>query len=785
MFSLLRPPSALCGLLVTVCALTGCGGVRQDRTISFSADGGQVGFQHGQEGLFVADKDGKELVKIFTPGKDVQATSTPLWAPNDHRLIFATARVAADQPARPLLHFREDDPAGRIHFEQAAVYTCWLRDEPREGVTPEPRELFTASCDHIGYIGANFALRWHPKGQRICYINQVSTKQHALFEYDLATKTSRRVFPAADTAKALIFDWSPTGTYLACLLAGTPGGKADGLWIRSDDEVDWWQVRESRPLARGELASTLEALKATQPAWSADGTRLAFTTDLPGKTQGEKARHFLWQVELAERRTSLLTETAFPIQGVRWHPKEQQLGYRLVSEPPVVQVATAIAQPRTLGGKRPVRAFAGWSASGGHLAYVTPDDIPLSQADNFSLLRPDPLARDAIYVATGEGNAEGRLVFSGMRATFLNWSPNEDKLSLWLTFAPTHRSLLNDLGLGLRPGDPAATLDLATGQIHWMAVNALEKAQIGHYYLLKRDYATALSWYEEAEKLRLPQKDARPDEPTERLLELLDRRQDFSFFAAHCLTKLGRTQEAAKQRTRFDEGSRALKEQLTALLNPVGAPPDATRERLLRDLGWLIALLDRLYQAEVFLSLDAVSEGRLFFEALREKGTTEERLAAAVVLAQFLLLEGKTLEYAEEVTTRIVPLLRGVWQPGERKLDANDDISDRLSLGVLVGHLTILPLQDHPFLKRLPAHAVERLLSQWQDLRKETRDEASLLVIDRTLTACYERLEKRAEAEEARRRCEANPVRARLDKAAEELPTAWLGALFAPAETGK
>ena len=66
--------------------------MREDRTITWSGQGDAVGFQHGKEGVFVADRDGGGLRKIFQPGDDVLAVSPPLWAPSGGRLLFTTAR---------------------------------------------------------------------------------------------------------------------------------------------------------------------------------------------------------------------------------------------------------------------------------------------------------------------------------------------------------------------------------------------------------------------------------------------------------------------------------------------------------------------------------------------------------------------------------------------------------------------------------------------------------------------------------------------------------------------
>src|SRR5204862_532274 len=113
---------------------------------------------------------------------------------------------------------------------------------------------------------------------------------------------------------------------------------------------------------------------------------------------------------------------------------------------------------------------------------------------------PNPDARDVVHVAGADGN-DASVAFSGMRVTFPQWSPVEEQLSLWVTFTPSHRALIAGLlRWGLPPGDPAAIFDPTTRRISWMTVNPQEKVQVGHYHLLKRDYAEAWRWYAEAER---------------------------------------------------------------------------------------------------------------------------------------------------------------------------------------------------------------------------------------------------------------------------------------------
>src|SRR5262249_3838611 len=161
--------------------------------------------------------------------------------------------------------------------QQPVVYSCWLRDEGK------PTVLFDAACDHVGYVAANLAVRWHPDGNHLLYIKQTEPGQHGLFEFDLKTKTSRSVF--ALTATALIFDWAPDKTHLVCVLGsmGNPNPN-DGIWIGKPGAVSWWHVPQSQALCQGELPSLLEQLRATRPAWTADAGRIAFVSYRPAPT---------------------------------------------------------------------------------------------------------------------------------------------------------------------------------------------------------------------------------------------------------------------------------------------------------------------------------------------------------------------------------------------------------------------------------------------------------------------------------------------------------------------
>jgi hypothetical protein len=733
--------------------LPGCGGTtREDRGVTFSAGGGQVGFQHGRQGVFVADKEGGALTKVFTPDDNVIAVGTPLWAPNDKRLIFTTARAQDQVNGSPVVTGTEEDPAGRLFVRRPAVYTCWLRDEPKGDGAPEPRELFTAQVDDVGYVAAGLAVRWHPGGDRVLYVDAVSGGQ-AVFEFDLAARKSRQLFPDTGGAGGVVFDWAPDGSHLVCLLADTPGQADDGIWVGRDG-ADWWHVAESAPLARP-FGFPLERLQPSRPAWSPDGRRFAFVTALLGQDPDEPARHVLWTADVQGRHVRQLREEKEAIRDLAWHPDGRRLGFVTGGDSGSLRVTDPEGGTATVAAR--VRSFAGWDRRGKQLAYSAPDDIaPKDEAGLCLLLFPDPLARDALWAARGDGRGGATALCSGLRTTFARWSPKDDKLSQWFTFCPTHRSVFS-LGYdwGLPRGDPAAVIDADNGQISWLAVDADEKAQVGHYHLLRRDYAGAWAWYEQAERGR----DAAAAPPGRRRLF-----RDPSFFVHYCLDKLGRPAEAAAR-------LRAFRKAAPALL-PAEDPRTTARAR--QDVRELVPLARDLYAAEVFLSLDAAEDGEAFFRrALAEARADGDRLSAAVALSQLLLLRGRADEYAVLATETLAPLVLRSWRPMALVPAEAPERWAAQPLPVAVGSLALLPLCRADLLARLSQDRLDDLAGRWAALRKRTRDDLSRLGADVILDGLYRQLRRDDQTTEARRRIGASPLRGQHPLTAEDIKKAY------------
>jgi Tol biopolymer transport system component len=731
--------------------LAGCSpGVRQDRTIAWTAEGQAVGLQHDEEGIFVADKDGGQLVKIFQPTPDVLVTSPPLWSPTDKRLIFTTAKDPNSQPAQPTPQIAlEFNPDGDVFGQRPIVYTCWLREAPQADETVQPVPLFEARCDHPGYVAANLAVRWHPRGTSVLNLKQTDGDQHGLFEYDLATKTSRQVFP--DTAEALLFDWTPDGSHLVCVAGNLRSkGQASGIWIGQPEGTTWWQVPHSTAIVEGHVASLIEQLRAALPVWTRDGARFAFAVRNAATAQGDADQCSLWHGALATQQVQRVAEGPESFRDLHWAPDGTRLGLVRGQDAGSLQMVGLDGNVVITRIKQPIRRFAGWNAAGDQLAYVVPELACPKASETWALLlTPDPMPRDRVYVAPGTANEAGHEVFSGMRVTFPKWSPKENKLSVWFTFSPTHRYLVSRLmGGGLPHGDPAAVFDVTTKQVNWMTVNAFEKAQVGHYHLLKRQFEEACRWYREAEATLKPPR--QPADPVQEARALLARR-DFTFFEYYCLVKLGRPEEARGKLEKFQvhflrvlEAAREAQRVAGGQAAPVEIAMQGNR------------VLRAFYEAEAFLSLDAAKDARAFFQnELATAKTEEDRLSNGLALSQLLLLAKEHEAYADLATATLRPLLVKLVQA----TPAGNQVPFAVTIGANALTDPLLPMYAPDFVATLSADQVQRLIPRWVAFRDQAPDDTARLTADLFLEAAYRHLGKAKELRETTARIQANPAR--------------------------
>ena len=758
-FSLLT----LTGWLVLPFLMGGCGEqVREDRTITFSDDGKAAGFQHGSEGVFVTNSQTGALEKVFQPDEYTLATSTPLWSPGEKRMLFTTAVARHTDPDAPppgpVAAIPWDiAPQGRTFRQQPIRYTCWLRTETADADTSKPVALFEADCLHTGYVAANLAVRWHPGGQKVLYVKQIGEHHHGVFEFDIETHESRRVFPHA--ASAVIFDYSPDGKYLVCLAAANEEPPSrHGMWISETDGENWWRVPHTAIGRDQNGLVSIEKLRAARPVWSGQAAQFAFIT---ASTQSKNQTEFVLYVGDAESREvrPLLTSTE-PLAQLHWAPDGERLGIVTGEQSPSLQFVALDGTQSLPINDRPVRKFAGWNAVGDRLAYVVPETFSRMLEDSYWAMAfiPQPLARDVIYLAPGDGSATGDAVFSGMQVTFPHWSPTEQKLSVWFTFTPTYRSLLSEfLRWGLQSGDPAAIFDVETGDIEWMTVNAAEKAQVGHYHLLQKDYIAALKWYEQA-AAELP-----PDIPPESdsMFRPFVGLQNFAFFHYYCLDKLGRADEAEAKLAEFERTFFPLAAEIPETATPEEQQLVADQNQFLDAQTPMPRLLRNLYMAEVFLSLEAAADAEAFFRAALETAPHENaQLADAIALSQILLVHQKTAEYADFATNTLAPLVKQTFRFEQYGPAAEDS-----ALLLLPEHLAVtslVPMFSDEFVAGLAPEQVGALVPKWEALREQSDHDTAKLGCDLFLQAAYQRLDRPADQRRVEQDLAKNPQRDKL-----------------------
>lgn len=798
-------------LCVLTASFIGCGSrsVEEDRSITWSPDGKGVAFQHGESGVFIVGDDG-ELLKIHEPEEGELAASSPLWAPSAESVIFTTARTLSEDSDRPIGSWAAS-PAGRRFQKRMVVYTCWLRDASSEGKATKPHPLFEATVDHVGYVAANLAVRWRPDGRQIWFIQQVNESEHGIFAYDLKNKTSSRVTSLG--AAALLFDWSPDGEYLGCMLSErADDGDGENVSVlvqrwggKKEPDDKWWVVPGT--VKQSHVTWGLASLMANKPVWAPTGGRFAMAasqvatanwekvpvaadesataepatsepaTDEPATSATdepatESVENFVRVADASRKQVTNVWSSKHAIRDMRWSPDGATLGFRDGDgEQGALRLITLEkkrAQHHEAIDSYPVRHFAGWDSTGQNIAYVTSDELAAKASEWAFVLYSDPHARDQVVLADRYGKTE-EIVFDGMRVTFPLWSPKERKLSVWFTFQPSHETWLQLITRwGLSPGDPAATLNVDTKEIVWHAISGEEKIQVGHYYAIQKDFKRAWHWYEEASKEVPPIATPTLEEFTRQIVEPTN----FEFFKYHCLTQLGRHDEAQQHLQLFrdhffpvtPDGSarpstsppaEVVAEVATVDASESGDASDdsepehreTTNPRLVMTENILSGgegarvTLRHTYEAQALLSIGGVDAARDYFSIppIGEE-SVDHRLSRNVILAQLLLLERDYDTYAHFVTDNILPaMIDKVDSKIELSFEpfAPDSQSDE-SADVLFfnGILTLLPIYSSEFLSDLSSERLVETTVAWEQLATRLNTKGKPLV-DLHLRAAY------------------------------------------------
>ena len=746
-----RQHSFIVSASVIACLVSGCAPtVQEDRTIEYSARGESVAFQHGADGVYVASSDGTKLEKVFDSAQAL-AVSSPLFSADDSKMLFTTAvpQEHRSEPNSLLVEHWEANPDGRRFRRMPVEYSCWLRNVAGDVQTgEEPLKLFSARLDHPGYVAANLAVRWNPSGDRVLYIDQVGGNQVSLFEYHLQTRQSRRLIDKQ--ANAMIFDWSSAHRYLTCSLLGTDRIEEDGLWIvdrvgleNIEDgkqlQQNWRKIENSNWDTIAPDSLSLDHLRHTRPAWTANDDQFAFPS-FHYVGSGQIACS-IYVVQAESGQSNLLHRTNRSVRDICWQPNSDRLAFvegDVAGNLKFVDPDGTVTPPVN---EFPVRTFAGWNPDGSRMAYVSPEPIPDRNEQWSFMFMPIPGARDRVYIANGLTGGDAEMVHNKMRITFPKWSPQANEMSLWGTYSPTHRSLLSSLlPWTLRPGDPAATLDVDTKTMRWMAVNSHERSQVGHYHLLKQDYEEAWNWYQQAAEDRQPS----PKLTMNALLEMAFQRRihhDPHFFEYYCLWKLGRKEQAAQRLATFKESlSLDLEDGVMFVdLQKIDISEQAQFEDA---VAFVDTFMQASYMTEVFLSLDAAADGITIFNEHAADGDTEdEQLARLICQSQLMLAAGRYQDYAILAREEILPHLSHLgnirnafqhWNLDEPVKVLTD--MKQLITGISIC-LAVLPMASDEFVALLSDEEVRDSIESWVSKYEAAKSDEHRVAVDMVLRA--------------------------------------------------
>jgi hypothetical protein len=282
-----------------------------------------------------------------------------------------------------------------------------------------------------------------------------------------------------------------------------------------------------------------------------------------------------------------------------------------------------------------------------------------------------------------------------------------------------------------------------------MAVTPAEELQVGHYYLLKKDYARAWESYERANQKLPPRK---PPRDLQQIVETIGAPERSQLFEYHCLMQLGRDEAAAAKLLEF--------EQTFFPAEPAAGDQQAQiLDDMLRQFGPQAQLLKRVlhdfYVAEVFLSVDAADAGIAFLNTqLPTDDDRVVRLSRALTLTQLLLVAGKREEYLSLCTDHVLPLALETW--------AADEGANAAGIGNqvlrVVGGLSLAPLFRADFLAGIPDQKLREAVAVWVAQRPKAGQGDPVLAIDLFLRAACLALGVNDQAHQIEARLKSNPA---------------------------
>lgn len=243
--------------------------------------------------VWIMDADGANQRPLTSEGRNAH----PAWSPDGTQIAFNSTRTgqtelfmmnADGSNQRQLTHSAPEDPGPWEHLRRIELLMHGL-------YAPEIKPP------------VNVFPTWRPDGQRIAFC-RISRDDYSIWAMDPDGGNQQRLTFDDDPAfpQANCPSWSPKGDQIA-FWSGTNVGPG-WIWVMDADGANRRRISDHGPEAT-----------ADEPAWSADGARVIYTTSRRDERNGLVSAVWICDPDGANQRP-LMKETIPGFNRVSWKP---------------------------------------------------------------------------------------------------------------------------------------------------------------------------------------------------------------------------------------------------------------------------------------------------------------------------------------------------------------------------------------------------------------------------------------------------------------------------------